>query len=1276
MTKTIIQQPPSVQGAFEDLLNKMYISNVRNRLRQLNEPTDNDSKRWVWELIQNAKDSIVGDPTRDSVDVKIVVRDNEVKFKHNGSPFTGKALLGLLYKYSDGKTNNSESTGRFGTGFLTTHTLSKVVSIEGDVFVDDEKTRTNGFSATMYRDGLDEQELLDGVNKMKKSMVYTAEGNDWTCYTYHLQTQKNENALDLGLVNFEENIAQTMLFCKELKSVELDNNGALTKIERQPFVQLEDGLYSTTFIIRGENEYVRTFIHTSFKKYDEYLTARFKTERYARLTMAIEVDNEGNLVENSDSPSHFCVLPLVGSENHVMPFYLNSPDFEPDSERESLILIGDEIMADKGVISEGGINRLLLSQSVELFERMVRFFSSNNYKKLYLLAKGLKNTPKVERNFNKKWFEENMIAPYREVLKRYAIVETNNGLQKLFTNDKPYIMIPKDSSLDDQNAIYELAADLIPEILPQKEDADNWATFAWKECGLFKVDDLCEFVSNKENTNSLSLSCGKYEWLNKLLLFIKEKDESLLKEYELIPNRNGNFVSLNNEAFAEGVDLSDYSVEVLKELGEDIKPILLDTNINSISLPVKIDANRIAAIIDDQAKKIIGEKEVSIGEKIKRLKPLINTIPADTSLFSDEFIQKQKLIYKFTEDLFAEISFNETSNNEILEQAWRSAHKWLITQLMKAVSDLKNLDSLPASIENKVAWINNFIAFVIKEIKEGELDEYAIIPNQNGAFCKKSALKRDNNIPEAFKSEEAEGFNIQLKKNLLHKGIDAITLPSEINIDSLIEIINKRFDETLEFPNKCDRLSFAIFLLHFLPVDEASVLYKTQRSLLDIIRTYYYQRSADFSVKYVDCLNEGIWVKATNKVIFNVTSHIEGKENITGLTNFLCMSGKSFDKGDTIIFLNDVFEFLYNSKISTERRIVPNQNGTFANQKDLFFDERIPEELKDILTLVDPKNDYRNILAESSLCDAIKPVHQKTVADIADVIDKRIDELYKTPSNWENKGFIEAIEKLMIEWFPKNRFTAKECFKLIYKKKETIEMNVLWSLEERQRMQRARSIPAEVMDKFIEHQGNVESIVEENKKLEEKVRELESKITDNGTNEILSEFPDLNADRIRELLKLEERVKGWSGTSDYLPANEMEEKRNYENGYKGEAYIYGQLMKSGQYKNIVWPNKSEVPTHFEITDHEGNQYYINDERNGYDIVAETEDGRKVFIEVKSTRTLLADADKIALPISRREWQFVNKINGNDKYCLARVFDVENSPQGHYLSMMGIGVTKL
>ena len=126
-------EPPSVtKDATEKLLRKMYISNVAKRLRQLNQPSDIDRKRWIWELIQNAKDTIAGDPLRKDINVRIEIAGDIVRFKHDGNPFTADARFGLLYKYSEDK-ENQESTGRFGTGFLTTHCLSKVVTIESNM---------------------------------------------------------------------------------------------------------------------------------------------------------------------------------------------------------------------------------------------------------------------------------------------------------------------------------------------------------------------------------------------------------------------------------------------------------------------------------------------------------------------------------------------------------------------------------------------------------------------------------------------------------------------------------------------------------------------------------------------------------------------------------------------------------------------------------------------------------------------------------------------------------------------------------------------------------------------------------------------------------------------------------------------------------------------------------------------------------------------------------------------------------------------------------------
>ena len=52
------------------------------------------TERWVWELLQNAKDSSIG---QDKVKVEIILTDTYVEFKHSGKPFTIKDLQSLIH---------------------------------------------------------------------------------------------------------------------------------------------------------------------------------------------------------------------------------------------------------------------------------------------------------------------------------------------------------------------------------------------------------------------------------------------------------------------------------------------------------------------------------------------------------------------------------------------------------------------------------------------------------------------------------------------------------------------------------------------------------------------------------------------------------------------------------------------------------------------------------------------------------------------------------------------------------------------------------------------------------------------------------------------------------------------------------------------------------------------------------------------------------------------------------------------------------------------------
>ncbi len=138
------------------------------------------AERWIWELLQNAKDSSIG---QDKVRVELILTDTYVEFKHSGKPFTISDIQSLIHQTSQKEriqSNNSskdskvqskeqadlefeaecekiidgavpENTGKFGTGFLTTHLLSRIVEISGIYQNAFDSEKYHRFSITLDR---------------------------------------------------------------------------------------------------------------------------------------------------------------------------------------------------------------------------------------------------------------------------------------------------------------------------------------------------------------------------------------------------------------------------------------------------------------------------------------------------------------------------------------------------------------------------------------------------------------------------------------------------------------------------------------------------------------------------------------------------------------------------------------------------------------------------------------------------------------------------------------------------------------------------------------------------------------------------------------------------------------------------------------------------------------------------------------------------------------------------------------------------------------------
>lgn len=1118
--KQEILSPDVNADAMNEVFDQMYITNVEKRLRELNAPTDIDKKRWIWELIQNAKDTIALDPNRDEINVRIEIDGDCVKFKHDGAPFTAKARYGLLYKYSGGK-ENQESTGRFGTGFLTTHCLSKIVTIESNMYSNKDCTELCGFEVTMYRDGLISSELIEGLRKMRASEKFFKQTFDWTTFTYHINSDSGRTAVKLGVENFHENIAPTMLFCKELSSIELNDNGSVTKIKKLPQVCLSENIYLAEYEIESPGStYKRRFLLSHYIGLSKELSERYRKERKLRLDVAIEIDENNNIVNHIGETSHYCVLPLVGIEDQLSePIIVNSPDFEPDSERQSLMLSGQFWNEEKNVITETGINQKIYEQVFPLYEKLVTFLSEQKYGRLYYLAYGL-DKAKSHKNLDKEWYVPNVIHKYRDILQKYDVVKSyDGGIYKKLSD----CIFVKETTLENESSVYSL----LESLYPSKIVADNheWSIFLWKSgLKLWSTEDLCADIESKENWDSINLvNTTLPVWYNKFLQYVYNFDVRYLTKYAVLPNMNGKFLKKDTENFQQGQNISTFVIDLLNKLGKDVKPILLHSDVTAVSLDSKYNSQSYSADINRLAKAIIDDS--SQISKVSRLMPLISIMPNDEEKYSIEFRTQRKRFYEICTSLYSITDVTSSTDNSLLESAWKETDTWFVSHVLNSLKSLGSLSKLPIGLDAK--WLNNTLLALNVQIPK--LDIFEVLPNQEGNFCAHKSLYEDIEIPDVLKNDIFKSVDLNYKEILLHKDINASAFSVNQNktISSFSSDLKSKFAPTSSyacgnyFRGKYHYMpqeildKIALYIISLLPKDKESELYKYQKDLFYVskeVLTNQTNTESDISFDSSD-----LWQSANEYVCNQIGEALSSLGNLDTINALLGQVGEA----KVWEVLNKYYSFLSHANISyINFSIFPNQNGVLKSFSCLYKDEgNIGDLLKNVISLlVDSDSEYRNILMDSHSC--LQPQSVIGASNAYKLIDDKVYEYYQLPTKWEDDDYINAVHELIEVWKEQSGQFNDANFPKTKPIEDSIVLNVVWKKEKRELLMNVSSkLTDDQIQTIIENSAQIGELTDKVKQLEEENKGLQARIEEfQNIESVLRNCPTDKFDKVKDLI--------------------------------------------------------------------------------------------------------------------------------------------------------------
>lgn len=709
---------------------------------------ENARRRWVWELLQNAKD-VPNESGRISVAINLDKSKKVLEFSHDGKPFTTENITFLIEQVSTKERANdrgvsTKPTGKFGTGFLTTHLLSKIVTING--FLKEPNEPYKRFTLTLDRSGRDVNSIIESVEKSISELSCIDESPESrnyspnelnTIFAYNLD-EGGILVAERGIKDLCEYVLYSIVFLPEIKTVQVTNLGI-------KFEKLND------YKILSDNIFLYTINEVVNSRKIEHRIIKLSKDN---VTIAIQVEITNNRIYLKNikpgTPKLFCDFPLIGTEDFPFPVIVNSSDFNPTEPRDGVHLtaIEDEEIAE---------NKAIMSTAVFLYFELIDYASMNNWGNMYLFASSVTSVINVDWLSNK-WLSNEITSDIKEKIYYTDIVDTQLGERKSIKdeNGEFSIYIPTHREQDIRAKIWELCKYWIPGMLPPKQDVDCWYSVLWHECKNLNLEVITFSIQQYKNLENIQENLSEINaivWLNTYYRLLNDEsnfiDNIVGDKYAIIPNQNGILKKRTELKLDKGID--EELKNALLILGEDCKNYLLHKEIYT--------GDKITYYPIEQ-RKIISEINERLSGTLNE--NILNACFYLVTLFSDDedFPLIREKIYNFCSNVFP---LNVNAKRKLInwsENIWDNVDDIILRNLVVEISKTNNVGNLTELLvfifnHETIEWLNSLITFLNENGYEYLLNDsdIAIFPNQNGNFIiKDDIFLDDGSIDESLKN--------------------------------------------------------------------------------------------------------------------------------------------------------------------------------------------------------------------------------------------------------------------------------------------------------------------------------------------------------------------------------------------------------------------------------------------------------------------------------------------------------------------------------------------
>ncbi|MEM3573738.1 MAG: hypothetical protein QXJ62_05895 [Nitrososphaeria archaeon] len=411
------------------------------------------NRRWLFELIQNAIDTA---KARNNHTLKIYINknDNSITFKHNGGYFTLDEISAVIYGGSS-KPYAPESVyiGRFGTGFLVTHIVSREVRIKG--FVKDNE-QTYKFEMNINREGNDEESISNSIEQCfqalnNSELINSNEQELYTEFIYFLKDELGREAVKVGVEEIKKNLPFVCAFNNNIQEITIDDKKFVNQRnlvnQSEPFIEIEND---------NNNEIV--------------------------VAIAIK-DNE--VMELKKIPKIYVGIPLIETADDInIPFVINSINFEPTKERDFLS-------------SDNEKNKELLRLAFEIYKKLLKKISGKENIKGLFRSVDIRLVSDNKPNQNPLWidFNDNIKSIFTQIIEEIPLVETFDGKKEIKNTFFPtygYIDKLEDNLKKELFTKFYSLAKQIKKNIPMEDEVGNWRDISEN---LKKIKDFSALIS-------------------------------------------------------------------------------------------------------------------------------------------------------------------------------------------------------------------------------------------------------------------------------------------------------------------------------------------------------------------------------------------------------------------------------------------------------------------------------------------------------------------------------------------------------------------------------------------------------------------------------------------------------------------------------------------------------------------------------------------------------------------------------------------------------------